>query len=175
MQHLAIKIFEQSGAQLAANDAITVFHRWIQKRDFPDLLIDVADYAHLPSGPGVVLVGRDATYSLDTNGGRLGLLCSRRTAMSADDPESLRQIYDLALAVCHRLEGEPEFKGKLHFDEKGFALTFNDRLLYPNTEDSWTRLRPAVEEFLAAKFGAGAYNLRRNYDLRERLGAEVVA
>ena len=175
MQHLAIKIFAQPGAQLVAYDAIAVFHRWIQKRDFPDLLIDVADYAHVAAGPGVVLVGRDAVYALDNAHDRLGLLYSRRTEMILDDEASLQQAYDSALAVCRRLESEPEFQGKLKFDAKGFALTWNDRLLYPNTEESWTRLRPTVDAFLAHKFGEGAYNLRRNYDLRERLGAEVVA
>ena len=123
----------------------------------------------------MVLVGRDAAYSLDNAHDRLGLLYSRRTGVVLDDQASLRQVYDSALAVCRRLEAEPEFQGKLKFDAKGFALTFNDRLLYPNTEESWTRLRPAVDAFLAHKFGAGAYNLRRNYDLRERLGSEVVA
>ena len=81
----------------------------------------------------------------------------------------------MALTVCRRLEGEPEFQGKLKFDDKTFTLTWNDRLLYPNTEESWARLRPTVETFLKHKFGPSCYNLRRNYDLRERLGAEVVA
>jgi hypothetical protein len=175
MQHLAIKIFAQPGAQLVANDAITVFHRWIQKRDFPDLLIDVADYSHIAAGPGVVLMGLTAAYSLDNSSERLGLLYNRRSGVILDDESSLQQAYDSALAACARLETEPEFRGKLKFDAKGFQVTWNDRMLYPNTEESWTRLRPVVDAFLTRKFGAGAYNMRRNYDLRERLGAEVVA
>jgi hypothetical protein len=175
MQHLSIKIFAQPGAQLVAGDAIAVFHRWIQKRDFPDLLIDVADYSHIAAGPGVVLMGRAAAYSLDSGGERLGLLYNRRMGVILYDEASLQQAYESALGVCRRLEVEAEFHGKLKFDSKTFTVTWNDRLLYPNTEESWTRLRPTVETFLAHKFGAGAYNLRRNYDLRERLGAEVVA
>jgi len=175
MQHIAIKIFAQPGAQLVAGDAIAVFHRWIQKRDFPDLLIDVADYSHMSAGPGVILMGRDAAYSLDSSGDRLGLLHNRRTAVILDDESSLQLAYDVAISVCRRLEAEPEFQGKLKFDDKTFTLTWNDRLLYPNTEESWARLRPTVETFLKQKFGPTCYNLRRNYDLRERLGAEVVA
>lgn len=56
MQHLSVKIFEQSGAELNGTQAIAVFHRWIQRGGIPEMPIDVADYAHIPAGPGVILV-----------------------------------------------------------------------------------------------------------------------
>src|SRR5208282_5773091 len=79
MQHLSVKIFEQSGAELDGAKAIAVFHRWIQRGGLPEMPIDVADYVHLPAGPGVILVCQEAAYSLDNNDGRLGLLYQRKT------------------------------------------------------------------------------------------------
>ena len=126
MQHLSVKIFAQPGAELNSADAIAVFHRWIQHGDSPEMLIDVADYAHVPAGPGVVLMGLQAAYSLDSRHNRLGLLYNRRESTG-----SLRQNYETALAACRRLESEPEFKDKLRFDANEFALIWNDRLLFP--------------------------------------------
>jgi hypothetical protein len=31
---------------------IPVFHRWIQEQIFDELLLDVANYSHVPDGPG---------------------------------------------------------------------------------------------------------------------------
>src|SRR5258707_6267038 len=118
MQHLSVKILAQPGAELNSADAIAVFHRWIQRGDSPELLIDVADYAHVPAGPGVVLMGLQAAYSLDNTHNRLGLLYNHRVRTSLDDREALRQDYGSALAACRRLESEPSVHGKLRFDAK---------------------------------------------------------
>jgi hypothetical protein len=174
MHHLGVKIFEQSGAELQTDCAIKVFHRWIQKGGQPELLIDVADYAHVPAGPGVVLMGHEAAYSLDVADNRLGLLYQRKERSESDPQASLRAVYDSAVGACRRLEGEREFAGKLKFDEREFALIWNDRALYPNTDESWQRVRPEVDAFLDGLLGAGSYRLTRvGQDRRERLSVEV--
>lgn len=174
MHHLGVKIFEQSGAELHAAKSIAVFHRWIQKRDLPDLLIDVADYAHIPGGPGVILVGQEAAYSLDNTGTRLGLLYQRKSRDDRDDRETLQSAYDAAVAACRQIEAEPEFKGHLKFDDREFAIVFNDRALYPNTDESWARVQSAVRGFLDGLLGVGEYKLIRTAeDRRERLSVEV--
>jgi hypothetical protein len=170
LHHIGVKIFEQSGAELKADTAILVFHRWIQKGGQPELLIDVADYAHVPAGPGVVLVGHEGSYSLDNSDNRLGLLYQQKEKSTRD----LRTVYDSAVGACRRLELEPEYQGKLKFDEREFALIWNDRALYPNTDESWQRVRPAVDVFLEGLLGAGRYRLIRvGQDRRERLAVEV--
>ena len=90
--------------------AIPVFHRWIQEQALPGLLVDVADYRHVPEGPGVVLVAHEAIYGLDLGGGRLGLLYNRRTRLDAAPAEALPQAFRAALEACRKLEQEPEFR-----------------------------------------------------------------
>ncbi|MDR3717820.1 MAG: hypothetical protein P4K98_03405 [Bryobacteraceae bacterium] len=170
MQHVSIKIFAAGGDSPRLADAIPAFHRWIQKRDLPELLIDVADYSHVPAGPGVVLIGHEANYSLDNARNRPGLLYSRKVADG-----SLKQAYDAALAASVRLEAEPEFQGKLHFNSRQIEITLNDRLLYPNTEAGWNSVEPELRAFLDGLYGAGAYSLARPADARERLGVTVTA
>jgi hypothetical protein len=170
MQHVSVKIFVAGGDSPRLADAIPAFHRWIQKRDLPELLIDVADYSHVPAGPGVVLIGHEANYSLDNARNRPGLLYSRKVADG-----SLKQAYDAALAASLRLEAEPEFQGKLHFDSREIEITLNDRLLYPNTETGWNSVESELTAFLNGLYGAGAYSLARSADPRERLSVTVTA
>jgi hypothetical protein len=112
--------------------AIPVFHRWIQERALDELMVDVADYTHVPQGPGVVLVCHDAIYSLDGGGGELGLLYRRRrethpslgAIASLDD--RLASVFRRALTVCERLERERDLAG-LRFPGDRFQLAVNDR------------------------------------------------
>src|SRR5215467_14630610 len=114
IQHVRVKIFACEPADIDLGDAIPIFHRWIQDHVCPEMLIDVADYRHVPNGPGVMLIGHEASYSLDNTKGRLGLLYSRKQA-GGEAQENLRQAYDAAKAACARLEQEPAFAGKLKF------------------------------------------------------------
>jgi hypothetical protein len=173
MQHVNIKIFARSAEDVDLASAIPVFHRWIQSKDLPELLIDVADYCHVPAGPGVLLIAHEANYSLDYNRNQLGLLYNRKIAGDGTSQEQMRQAYESALAACHRLEQEPEFQGKLTFDPDHVELILNDRLLHPNTEEGWQEVSSDVKQFFDGVFGDGAYTLTRDSDPRQRLGATV--
>lgn len=173
MQHVNVKIFAKTAADFNVTDAIPVFHRWIQKRDLPEMLIDVADYTHVPAGPGVLLIAHEANYSFDYTRNQLGLLYNRKAKESGDALAQLNQAYTAALTACRRLESEPEFKGKLSFDTQQLEIFFNDRLLHPNTDESWNSVRPEAARFLDALWGAGQYTLERAGEPRERLRAVV--
>jgi hypothetical protein len=171
VQHISLKVFAREPAAVDLADAIPVFHRWIQESACEELLIDVADYRHVPAGPGVLLIGHEANYSLDCSSNRLGLLYNRKTTLPGSLEEKLAQAYGQAVAASKRLEEEPEFKGKLKFDTGDCEVIVNDRLLAPNNEATWVALRPALEAFFDGQFGAGAYSLERLGEPRERFRA----
>ena len=134
----AAQLFIESAAEVALDAFIPVFHRWIQTQWLDDVLIDVADYRHVPHGPGVVLIGHDAHYAMDQSDGRLGLLYSRRreTLPSRRHIQSvetrLQSVCQDALSACQQLETEAVFQGKLRFRTDALQLRINDRLLAPN-------------------------------------------
>ncbi len=171
MQHVNIKIFAKPDTGVNVADAIGVFHRWIQNRELPEMLIDVADYSHVPEGPGVLLIAHEANYSLDQARDQLGLLYNRKTKDSRGD--ALRQAYDAAVTACERLEKEPEFGGKLAFDRSHVELVLNDRLAYPNTDEAWSEVKTEATRFFDGVFGAGNYVMERQGEPRERLRATV--
>ena len=161
MQHIHIKLFVESPAAVRLADAIPVFHRWIQTSAVPGLLIDVADYSHVINGPGVVLIGHEAYYSLDANRGRVGLLYQRKAKADGAGAENLRNALQAAQAAAALLEQEPEFAGKLRFRQDQVAVTLNDRLLYPNNDETWAAVEPALRAVL------DGYTLVRNENPRE--------
>jgi hypothetical protein len=174
VQHVNVKIFAEDTAGVDLAGAIPVFHRWIQESVCEELLIDVADYRHVPAGPGVLLVGHEANYSLDLSGSRLGLLYNRKAAADNNPRENLTQAFRAALTACQRLEQEPEFRGKLKFNAGEYEIVLNDRLLAPNTEATWQALKVDFENFFSSLYGAG-YRLDRSGDSRERFRVGVKA
>src|SRR5439155_26999201 len=78
-QKLCIKLFLKDPAQLHGVKLVPIFQSWIQMHAIEDhLAIDVADYEHVPDGPGTVLVTHEANFALDNTGGRPGLLYQRK-------------------------------------------------------------------------------------------------
>jgi hypothetical protein len=168
MQHVNVKLFAVEPAPADLSGAIPVFHRWIQRREFPELLIDIADYGHVPDGPGVMLIAHEANYSLDRSRGRLGVLYDRKATLDGTPSENLRQAYEAALAAARRLEEEPEFQGILKVGLDEVEVILNDRLLFPNSAETWEAVRPDVEGFFDELFSPGTYSVRRASDPRER-------
>jgi hypothetical protein len=149
VQHINLKIFVDDESAFVLSDATVVFHRWIRESACPEMLIDVADYAHVSAGPGLLLIGHEANYSFDNRENRLGLLYNRKAPLDGDFRSRLQQAYGAALDACGRLEREPEFGGKLKFNRDAMEVFVNDRLLAPNNDETWTVLRPALEEEFA--------------------------
>jgi hypothetical protein len=149
VQHINLKIFMTDTGVIELTEAVPVFHRWIKDGVTPEMLIDVADYAHVSAGPGVLLIGHEANYSLDNRENSPGLLYNRKAALDGTFQTRLAQAHRAALEACDRLEQEPELNGKLKFDRNAIEVFVNDRLLAPNDEETWRGLKPELEKFFA--------------------------
>src|SRR5258707_1083897 len=67
-----IKLFAESD-NFGPTEFVPIFHHWIQNQSLPNhLLIDVADYAHVPAGPGTLIVASEANIHMDRGENRLG-------------------------------------------------------------------------------------------------------
>jgi hypothetical protein len=170
IQHVNVKVFAQSQEGVDHTAAMAVFQRWIRESVCEELLIDVVDYHHVPAGPGTVLVGHEANYSLDNGGNRLGLLYNRKAPIEASAEQNVAQALRAALGACRRLEDAPEFAGRLRFGPAHeIEIIVNDRALAPNTDDAFVSLKPAIESALVTVYGHACFALERLGDARERL------
>jgi hypothetical protein len=147
LQHINVKVFVSDPSAVEILDAVGVFHRWIKDGVCREMLIDVAEYRHVPAGPGVLLIGLEANYSFDERENRLGLLYNRKDSLDGTFQSRLAQAHQAALAACDRLEQEAVFNGKLKFDRASLEVFVNDRLLAPNTDETWQALKPELEAY----------------------------
>ncbi|MDZ4801348.1 MAG: hypothetical protein SGI92_24590 [Bryobacteraceae bacterium] len=148
MDHINVKIFATEGSVVNWPELIPVFHRWIRDNEVPGTPIDVADYAHVPNGPGILLIAHEAMFSVDNRAGRLGFLYNRRTPAEGDVTAKVRDAYDTAVSVAKKLEAE--IRG-VKFEPSRFEIFVNDRALAPNNEETDRVVRPAVEALCAGR------------------------
>lgn len=175
LQHVNVKLMLDSAAEADLAPLIPIFHSWIQGQIFEELLLDVADYRHVPAGPGVVLIGHQANYSVDNIDNRLGVRYNRKAELDGENQDRLAQAARAALIACQRLETEPTVAGKFHFSGRELELFINDRLLAPNSEATFEAARPDLQQFAEKLFRGPHYSLSHNPDPRKLFGVSLKA
>ena len=150
-----VKFFAREPRQVAPHEFVPIFHSWIQIQDVPEhTLIDVADYAHVQDGPGILLVAHEANFYADSVGGRLGFTYQRKHPFEGSFSDRLRQAIIAALEGCQRLELDPRLSGKIAFRTDEVVVQLNDRLLAPNTAETFEQVRPELDKVFSEMYGA---------------------
>ncbi len=155
-QKLCVKLFLKDPGQLHGLKLVPIFQSWIQMHAVEDhLAIDVADYEHVKDGPGTVLVTHEANFALDSTGGRPGLLYQRKQPLPGAFGQRLAPIFRGALQGAARLQENPG----LAFRTDEIAFRIADRLLAPNTPETFAAVKPELEGFLRKLFGSTTFQL----------------
>jgi hypothetical protein len=166
IQHVNVKLLVKDAGEVDLEDLIPVFHGWIQNQAGDELLLDVADYRHVRSGPGVVLIGHQGNYSLDNTGGRLGVRYNRKAPLEGTNQERLVQATQAALAACRRLETEPHLGGRIQFNGREIEVFINDRLLAPNRPETRSAADSEFRALFSTLFGDIEYAVSYPQDPR---------
>ena len=146
---LAVKFFFQDASKLKVEDFVPVYHRWIQNRALADhLLIDVGAYGHVREGPGTVLVGHQANLYADLGDGRLGFMYVRKHPLDGPFRDRLRAVFKYALSACAMLEDETGLPAAVKFRTDEAVFRINDRLLAPNSPQSFEEIKGDLQQFL---------------------------
>ncbi len=175
-QRISVKYFLAEPAAIDLGLCVPVFHQWIQQSKVPGMLIDVADYRHVLSGPGVMLVGHEVDYALDMADGRPGLLHTRKRSSGGSLTERLAATFRDALHAARMLEQEERFQPRLRFRTDEAVLILPDRLHAPNTDGGFERLRPELEAFLASIYNVASIGIQREaQDPRRCLTLRITA
>ena len=169
---ISVKFYVDDPSQIGAHELVPIFHSWIQNRAVPEhMLVDVSDYAHVHNGPGTLLVSHEANFYADRLDGRLGLTYSRKQPYRGEFVERLRQAVTAALEACVRLEDDPRLAGKIKFGTGEVTIRVPDRLLAPNTIETFEQVRADIEKVAADLYGAGNFDVE--HVLSEKLPFEV--
>jgi hypothetical protein len=170
---LNVKVFARP-TDVKPRELSPVFHRWIQTHALDEVMVDVADYGHVPGGPGVLLICHAAHYGFEGREGRTALVYTRKRDASGTLEEQIASAFGSALLACAKLEAEPALSGRLVFPGSEVELSIRDRLQAPNTAQTFERVRPALDGVLGRLY-AGAFSMAHVAQAGECFGVSIAA
>lgn len=172
LKRIEVKFYLPDEDAISSDDAFRVFNSWIpQTAD--EVLVDVADYSHVPDGPRTLLVAHEHNYALDYTDRRLGLYCANKMASGDDLVVRIRATVETALKACQRLERESEFEGKVRFDGGELLLTANDRLNAPNTDATASAVEPHIRAVADGLYSGAKVTIERDTNPKQRFNLRV--
>ena len=92
LDRIDLKLFLDDSVEVDWERCVQIFTEWLKADADEEEWLDIADYTHMPQGPGVIVVGPEKHVSIDDRRGELGLLYSRREPFSGTNVERLQQL-----------------------------------------------------------------------------------
>ena len=153
-QQISVKLFNRKAATQA--DLIPIFHRWIREDALAEhLLIDVADYRHVPTGPGIMLIANHAHLWMDEAAPGVGLVYGRRRDPLGDLSTKIHGALGWVATAAALLEAEDGFEGL--FDPRRIEVQIRSRLTDAESfESARSALAGEAEAIADQIWGPGA-------------------
>ena len=170
LQRVCLKILTDAPVSQKLDPFLSIFGRWRADAGDPSQWVDLADYAHMARGPGIVLIGHRCNFSFDLGTAAPGVLYCSKQGLEGNLEARLAAVFRHSFALAERLAAEPEFPSGVHFRTGALELVFNDRLETPNNGAMSAVLRQAVVAVADKLYGPGAYRLTLHADPGRRLG-----
>lgn len=154
---ISVRLWFSADEGLELDHFVPVFHAWIRERKLGDeVMIDVADYAHVKDGPGVLLVCHEGHYVVERRGDRWALGYHRKRGGETEDLDARLDVPLRRLATAAGLlEGSPELAHSVLFDTSAIELAVRSRLDAPNSPETRAKLLPVLEASLKPRLGEG--------------------
>ena len=148
LQKFAIKLFLNMKKSYSSKDFIPVFHSWIKDKVISDhLLIDVADYSHIPDGPGVMLIAHEGHFSLDQENHQPGIMYMRKTDLDGTFNDRFNKILSTVIETADRLRNS-KVNMDINFISNSFRFIANDRRIADNTLENQNLYKDQVQKAL---------------------------
>ena len=175
LQQINIKVFSTEDSDVNYTNFIKVFNRWMEEADSDDFL-NYADYSHVDAGPGVLLILKQANYSIDNAFHRPGFLYNRKHEVEGDNAEKIRLALAETLSKCQMLETSEELENAMQFNGNDILFMINNRNIAPNTPETADAIQGYLEPVLKQMYGDDDFQIERTTeDARERFAVHISA
>ena len=173
LQKINVKIPLDAPNDFDYDVILAVFGRW--RLEEGEEIIDLADYLHVPGGPGCILVSHRWHFGIDFGDDQPGLFFSSRKGLKGKTAQRIaRVVYD-SLAKGKRLLSENAIPETISPRLGELEIAINDRVAAPNTDATDAVVRPGLTTVLDRLYGKGKYVVERDKNPRHRLGYVVKA
>ncbi|MEM8603174.1 MAG: hypothetical protein AAGF24_05010 [Cyanobacteria bacterium P01_H01_bin.121] len=174
LNRFCVKFLVRPGSEVDEANLIPIFQDWIRLRRLNGTLLDVADYRHVPDGPGVMLVTHEINYAMEHVDGQFGLSAQRKLGEGTTHRDRIVDLVQAAAAFGSLLEADGRLNGQLTFDGSEFLYIANDRLNAPNTTAAFEALQPDLAAAAALLYGEDQAKVTQvETDPRDRLTVAV--
>ena len=141
-------------APLTAPDAdpeafVATFHDWVRDKTLGGLPIDVARYAHVPDGPGTLLIGFEGDYAIDLS---TGVSCLRYT-LKRENQGSVAELVSLAIGRLQQAAAQLTADAGTEVDLTQVTVRIADKLVAPNTDEGRQLVQADVVAAATAALG----------------------
>ena len=175
LQQINVKVFTTEDSEINYTSFIKVFNRWMEEADSDDYL-NYADYSHVDAGPGVLLILKQANYSIDNAFHEHGFLYNRKHAVEGDNAGKIRQALVEVLSKCEDLEAAAELENAVHFNGTNLLFMINNRHIAPNTPEIAAAIQAELTPVLEQMYGGDDFTVARtSEDPRERFALRISA
>ncbi len=176
LERFAVKFFARPETEVNDADFIEIFHEWIRLKRLNHVMLDVADYRHVPDGPGLMLVTHEVNYAMDYGDGQFGLYAQRKRGEEGTSKERILSLVKSTAQFGALLEADSRLEGKLRLEGGTFHYIANDRLNAPNTNEAFAQIKPELEAIATDLYPGKSVSVTRlQNDPRARLTAVVEA
>lgn len=153
-------------SDLGFDALLPVFHGFIQQGALPDdVMIDVAEYSHVPNGPGVLLVCHEGHYGVARHEGQWSLRYNRKRGGQGDSLEQRLAVpFRRLMTAAQQLAAQGLGLG---FDTGHLRLQIQDRLHAQNDGATFDAIAPTLKAFLTQRYGVAPSSVVREGEARE--------
>jgi hypothetical protein len=175
LQRIDLKALVDAPRDVDLDPLLGIFGRWRNDKDHAARWVDLADYAHMSRGAGIVLIGKQGIFGMTRFDPGLGLLYSGRGEYEGSCEKRVLESFRRHLALTTALLREPDYPAELKTLTGAWELSVNDRLDFPNNEETDRVLRPSIEAALDKLFGPASYRIHPEDDRQRRYGFALQA
>ena len=170
---ISVKLYLEDPAALDAEAVVPPFHRYIREDLVVGTPIDVARYAHVVNGPGILIIGHQLDYAIDYAEGRAGISVTRKRDAEGAFADQLRVLAAEAARLSLLLQGEDGIGDAGRVGTGEALVTILDRYEAPNDDETLVRVEPALREAFEPLSECAALEVGRVGASREPFAARV--
>ena len=170
LHRIGVRLSLDPTSDIRPGDVIATFHRWIQTSALPGVLIDVADYSHVPDGPGVLLIAHEGNWAADVSGTNPGVSYVRKARVEGSPDERIVVVMREALRAAALLEEDETLRGRVRYLTDRLLVFANDRCLAPHNSSTRGSFEPMLGKTIRKLYGNGKPEIESTTDPRSHFG-----
>jgi hypothetical protein len=126
--------------QIEVESFTPVFHKWIQEDRLPQhLMIDIADYKHIPDGPQIMLIAHEGHIVVDFEDNKPGIQYIRKAPLGESITDAIKGIKEYLDFAVELINIDDVLGSKIEFSDE-YELISNNRFAFPNNKESGMEL-----------------------------------